>query len=98
LDFDLVSNNASSEGARSQHAFSMNQTPQAGAAVSLLGDSISITQSLSNYSTGIQLGAFSVVERNSVLLDNFEAELASYPQSDVHFGISENWNTGSANF
>jgi hypothetical protein len=76
----------------------MNQTPQAGAAVSLLGDSMSITQSLSNYSTAIQLGTFSTVEHNSVPLDNFVAELASYLQSDVHFRISEIWNTGSANF
>jgi hypothetical protein len=76
----------------------MNQTPQAGAAVSLLGDSMSITQSLSNYSTGIQLVTLSMAEQNSIPLDNFEAELASYLQSDVHFGISENWNTESANF
>jgi hypothetical protein len=76
----------------------MNQTSQAGAAVSLSGDSLSTAQSLPNYLTGIQPETFSVAERDYVPLDNFEAELASYLQSDVHFRISHNWNTGSANF
>jgi hypothetical protein len=98
LDFGLVLNDASSEATRSQHVFSINQTPQAGTAVSMLEDALNNTQALPNCSTDMQAGAFSVIERNYAPLDNFEAELASYLQSNIHFGISDNWNSGSGNF
>jgi len=47
---------------------------------------------LQTYSTSLQPGAFSMTDQSYMPLDNFEWELASYMQGDIHFGMSGDWN------